>query len=218
MELIQRNLNWLMDRHRTNATQVAQSTGIPQPTIYRILSGETQNPRVATLATLAKHFRVSLEALQSTDMRLTEVSTSPIPISQPFRQVPVVGHVKGGTDGYLEELDYPTGNGDGHVEYPARDANAYALRVKGDSMRPRIRPGEFVIIEPNHRASPGDDVVVIATDGRKLLKEFLYERGGDVVLGSINLENGPITLPRTDIISIHYVAAIVPAGALYKPF
>lgn len=218
MELLQRNLRWLMDRNGTNATQVAQHTGIPQPTIYRILTGETGNPRVATLTSLAKHFRVSLEALQSTDMRQNEVTTTPIPISQPFRQVPVVGHVKGGPDGYLEELEYPPGQGDGHVEYPARDDNAYALRVKGDSMRPRIRPGEFVILEPNHRASPGDDVVVIAADGRKLLKELLYERNGDVVLGSINIENGPITLARTDIISIHYVAAIVPAGALYKPF
>lgn len=218
MELLQRNLRWLMDRNGTNATQVAQHTGIPQPTIYRILTGETGNPRVATLTSLAKHFRVSLEALQSTDMRQNEVTTTPIPISQPFRQVPVVGHVKGGPDGYLEELEYPPGQGDGHVEYPARDDNAYALRVKGDSMRPRIRPGEFVILEPNHRACPGDDVVVIAIDGRKLLKELLYERNGDVVLGSINIENGPITLARTDIISIHYVAAIVPAGALYKPF
>lgn len=218
MELLQRNLRWLMDRNGTNATQVAQQTGIPQPTIYRILTGETGNPRVATLTSLAKHFRVSLEALQSTDMRQNEVTTTPIPISQPFRQVPVVGHVKGGSDGYLEELEYPTGSGDGHVEYPARDENAYALRVKGDSMRPRIRPGEFVILEPNHRACPGDDVVVITLDGRKLLKELLYERNGDVVLGSINIENGPITLPRTDIISIHCVAAIVPAGALYKPF
>lgn len=218
MEILQRNLDFLIKKHQTNTNQVATATGIPQPTIYRILSGETTNPRGSTLMLLAKHFRVSLEALQQTDLRANEVSSTPINIAQPYKQVPVVGHVKGGPNGFLEELGYPVGEGDGHVEYPARDRNAYALRVKGDSMRPRIRPGEFVIIEPNHAARPGDDVVVTTSDGRKLLKEFLYERNGDITLGSINTENGPLTIPRADITAIHYVAAIVPAGAYYKPF
>jgi hypothetical protein len=39
--------------------------------------------------------------------------------------------------------------------YPSRDPNAYALRVKGDSMRPRIKPGEFVLVEPNTPPQPG---------------------------------------------------------------
>lgn len=218
MKILQKNLDFLMSRHETNDTQVAQKLDIPQTTIYRIRTGETKNPRVDTLAKIADHFRVSVEALTKTDLRTAELSTTRVPIATPFQQVPVVGHVKGGPDGFLEELGYPVGEGDGHVEYPARDKNAYALRVKGDSMRPRIRPGEFVIIEPNHQARPGDDVVVSTKDGRKLLKEFLYERNGDITLGSINTENGPLTIARSDIAALHYVAAIVPAGAFYKPF
>lgn len=217
MAALQKNLAYLMAKHQTNPTQVAQVTKIPQPTIYRILIGETKNPRVDTLQTIADFFRVSLEALRGTNLREADFSHQPAPIAQPFKQVPVVGHVKGGDNGYLEELDYPVGNGDGYVEYPARDKNAYALRVRGDSMRPRIRPGEFVIVEPNRQPHPGDDVVVIARDGRKLLKEFLYERNGEITLGSVNAEHAAISLPRTDIDKIHYVAAIVPNGAAYQP-
>ncbi|MGI9142687.1 MAG: S24 family peptidase [Fluviibacter sp.] len=218
MSILRKNVEFLMAKHQTNDTQVAQRLDVPQTTIYRIRTGDTKNPRIETLAKIADHFRVSVEALTKTDLRSAELSTTRVPITTPFQQVPVVGHVKGGADGFLEELGYPVGEGDGHVEYPARDKNAYALRVRGDSMRPRIRPGEFVIIEPNHQAHPGDDVVVSTRDGRKLLKEFLYERNGDITLGSINLENGPLTLSRAEISAIHYVAAIVPAGAFYKPF
>lgn len=218
MNTLQKNLNYLMSKHRTNDTQLAQRIDVPQPTIFRIRTGETKNPRVDTLQTIADFFHVSVEALRSIDLSAAEFSAQPTPISQPFKQVPVVGHVKGGDNGYLEELGYPAGDGDGHVEYPARDKNAYALRVKGDSMRPRIRSGEFVIVEPNHQPSPGDDVVVSTLDGRRLLKEFLFERNGDVTLGSINQEIGPITIARTDITKFHYVAAIVPSGAFYKPF
>ena len=218
MDILQRNLEYLINRNQTNTNQLAHDTGIPQPTIYRILSGETRNPRSSTLLILAKHFRVSLEALQQTDLRANEVSSKPINIAQPYKQVPVVGHVKGGADGFLEEMEYPMGHGDGHVEYPARDRNAYALRVKGDSMRPRIRNGEFVIVEPGHKPHPGDDVVVSTHDGRRLLKELLYERNGDVALGSINADYGTVTLARSEIRDMHYVAAIVPSGAFYKPF
>lgn len=216
--LLQRNLDYLMAAHQTNDTQVAQEIDLPQTTIFRIRTGATKNPRQSSLRAIARYFRVSVEALTETDLRASELSSKPVPISQPFRQVPVVGHVKGGADGFLEELQYPEGYGDGHVEYPARDANAYALRVKGDSMRPRIRSGEFVIVEPNHQPHPGDDVVVICTDGRRLLKEFLYERDGELTLGSVNADHGPVTLSRQDISSLHYVAAIVPSGAFYKPF
>jgi len=133
-----------------------------------------------------------------------------------FKRVPIVGTVQGGPDGYLEEAGYPVGHGDGVVEYPARDPNAYALRVRGDSMRPRIKSGEFIIVEPNTPAKPGDDVVVICSDGRKMVKEFLYQRDGELCFGSISNGFPPVTLLSSDIDAIHIVAAIVPRGAFYK--
>ncbi|WP_197018400.1 S24 family peptidase [Sphingomonas sp. URHD0057] len=50
-----------------------------------------------------------------------------------------------------------------HVARPvslARDKEAYALTVVGDSMYPRFRPGRRVIVSPRAPVSIGDDVVV----------------------------------------------------------
>jgi SOS-response transcriptional repressor LexA len=50
-----------------------------------------------------------------------------------------------------------------HVARPAslaRDSEAYALTVIGDSMYPRFRPGRRVIVSPRAPVSIGDDVVV----------------------------------------------------------
>jgi phage repressor protein C with HTH and peptisase S24 domain len=50
-----------------------------------------------------------------------------------------------------------------HVARPAslaRDNEAYALTVIGDSMYPRFRPGRRVIVSPRAPVSIGDDVVV----------------------------------------------------------
>lgn len=133
-----------------------------------------------------------------------------------FRAVPHVGEVKGGQDGYFEELQYPTGHGDGVIDYPTTDRNAYALRVRGDSMHPRYRAGEYIVVEPSIEPQPGEDVVVICRDGRKLLKTLAWTRGGSVSLLSINNGHAPVTLDLADIERMHTVAGVVPARALRK--
>ena len=140
----------------------------------------------------------------------------PAPALRPFRDVPVVGTVQGGEKGYLLELEHAVGHGDGHITYPARDPQSYAVRVRGDSMRPRIKAGEFIVIEPNHECQPGDDVVVVLKDGQRMVKELLYIRDGEATLGSINNGHPNITVLVADIEKMHYVAAIIPRGAFYK--
>ena len=60
-------------------------------------------------------------------------------------------------------------------------------------------------------------MVVILKDGRKMVKEFLYSRDGDLTLGSINADYKHATVPLSEVEAVHYVAAIVPRGAFYKP-
>ena len=139
------------------------------------------------------------------------------PELRPFRHVPVVGTVQGGDKGYLLELEHAVGHGDGAITYPPRDAQSYAVRVRGDSMRPRIKAGEFIVCEPNQECQPGDDVVVVTKDGQRMVKELLYIRDGEATLGSINNGHPNITVPVAEIEKMHYVAAIIPRGAFYKP-
>lgn len=131
--------------------------------------------------------------------------------------LPLVGEIKGGPDGFLEELNYPVGHGEGTVQHPTSDPKAYALRVRGDSMHPRYRAGEFVIVEPSVEPQQGDDVVVLCRDGRKLLKELGWKRDGEVNLRSINNGYDPITLRLDEIESIQLAAARARRSALKRP-
>lgn len=133
-----------------------------------------------------------------------------------LRRIPLVGEVKGGADGYLEELQYPVGHGDGYVLWPTTDNSAYALRVRGDSMHPRYRAGEFVIVEPSKEPPVGEDVVVIFHDGRKMLKVLNWVRDGEVQLLSINNGFAPLTVSASDIAAMHYAAGRAPRTALLK--
>lgn len=132
-----------------------------------------------------------------------------------IKPTPVVGTAKMGDGGYYEALDYPTGQGDGWVDNYSPDPNAYALRVKGDSMHPAIRHGCFVVVEPNGNCVPGEFVAIVLTDGRKMVKELVIERAHEIVIESVN-GNHRQTLERSAIEKMHPIAAVV-AASKWRP-
>ncbi|KPA91045.1 putative transcriptional regulator [Pseudomonas asplenii] len=123
--------------------------------------------------------------------------------------VPVVGKAMLGTDGYFDALDYPDGHGDGYIDIVSSDPYAYGLKVVGNSMHPRIKNGEFVLIEPSHPYRTGDEVLIKTTDGRAMVKEFIYLRDGQYRLDSISDGYPPIFIDEHSVEKIHYVAAIL---------
>lgn len=125
-----------------------------------------------------------------------------------YQKVPVVGSAQLGDNGYWCELEYPVGHGDGYINFPTSDPNAYALRCVGESMKPRIRNGEFVVVEPSREAQPGDDVVLKALDGRVMVKTYLYTRDGRVHLISVNELHPPQSFALDEIDKMHPTAGI----------
>lgn len=124
------------------------------------------------------------------------------------KRVPVVGTAQLGDNGFWAELETPVGFGDGYIPFPVKTSNAYALRCRGESMKPRIKNGEFVIVEPEVPPSPGDEVLVKAIDGRVMVKELLYVRDGIVHLLSVNEAHGKLAIPLVEIECMHFVTAI----------
>ena len=51
-----KNLYMFMQRHSVTEAQLARATEIPQPTIHKILSGKTTDPRISTLQSIANYF------------------------------------------------------------------------------------------------------------------------------------------------------------------
>lgn len=129
----------------------------------------------------------------------------------PWTSIPVVGTAQLGTQGYWDESQHPVGFGDGSIAWLTNDHNAYALKCVGDSMSPRIRHGEYVIIEPNHPVISGDEVLVKTEDGQSMIKVFLYERENRVHLDSVNNQYEQMVIARDRITKFHYVAGIAKA-------
>lgn len=130
-----------------------------------------------------------------------------------LREVPIVGQTNGGTGGFWDELGYPAGHGDSYLDVPSKDKNAYALRVRGSSMAPRIYEGEVVLVEPNHQCIPGDEVVVRLRNTETMVKIFISDRGGDITLASIGTDER-IVVPRDELRFMHFVCGVFRPGAV----
>lgn len=138
----------------------------------------------------------------------------PIPQNS-FRKIPVRGMAQLGDNGHFVDVEYPVGHGDGYVAFPTRDPDAYALRCNGESMRPRVKHNEFVVVEPGTQIQNGDEVLVKSQDGRVMVKELAYVRDGVVHLSSVNEKHGMLRIPQEQIERLHFVAGIVKRSSWY---
>ncbi|MFL9901501.1 helix-turn-helix transcriptional regulator [Paraburkholderia fungorum] len=200
--------------------ELARVAGVSKGAVNQWLSGGIKSMNYEYAAEIQKKFGYRIDWLVKGrgEKKLADVGhrNEFDPISLPERQhIPVVGMAQLGNDGFWAEIEYPVGHGDGYLEFPSKE-KAYGLRCKGDSMMPRIRDGEFVVVEPDHAIEPGDEVLVKSTDGRVMIKIYLYSRDGRKHFNSVNQDHAAIAIEEEKIELLHYVAAIVKAS-MWRP-
>lgn len=212
------NLQRLMDERfgagvRGAQSRLAELLGRPQNLISRYLAGSGKTGA----KTMGEDFARDVEAkLGLPRYALDSLGVAPVtdqsnvepgpPINSTPRRIDIVGTAQLGPDGYWVGVD----QSDGWVETYSRDNDAYALRLKGDSMAPAIRNGWVAVCEPNHRLVSGEYVMVTTIDGQSMVKELLFENEDGVSLMSVNSAYGERRLIAWgDIDKIHYVGNIL---------
>lgn len=192
---------------------LAETLGISQSAVAMLLNGVNALNHT-NAATLAKMFGVPVEDISPKIAdEIAEMASSLGNLDVEYigkmkeGLVPVVGEAVLGVDGAVDMIEFRSG----WLQIYSGDKDAYGLKVKGDSMWPRIQSGEFVVIEPNTSVHPGDEVFVRTKDGHNMIKIFNKTRDGDYQLSSVNNDHRPITLAPWDIDKIHFVSAIVKA-------
>ena len=213
---------------------VSAVSGIPisQVAIQKITSGKTLQSK--RLPDIAKTLGVTVEwlAYGEDSSRFPDTSTTLVEVRDATAQsnntdteelklrkgsVPVVGTAQLGDDGFFDEEGYPVGHGAGYLNISSDDPDAYGLRVRGDSMSPRIKHGEYVVIEPNQPLVDYEEVLVITSDGRKMIKVFSGKKEGYYRFESINADHGPIHVALDAVEAIHYVAGILKGSRYFEP-
>lgn len=166
------NLLFLLEKNSVTPNQLAQALNLPLMTIRRLLSGETEDPRVSTLKSIADYFEVSIDFLIQDH---TEAQTMFEQKIKSYR-IPKISWES------LENLDTLSSTSLKHAEqwepvfisHPV-SANTFALESK-PSMYPRFPRGTLFVIDPALPPKDGDVVLVhFKKDHSYTLKELIID-------------------------------------------
>lgn len=124
---------------------------------------------------------------------------------QPGRLVPIINKVSAGYPADFDDMGYPVGFAQDYVRCPdIHDANAFGVRVVGDSMEPRFRQGDIVVFSPVENVSGGDDCFVRFHDPHEsTFKRVFFEQDDKVRLQPRNEKYAPLIVDGKRINGIY---------------
>ncbi len=188
-------LKALMAEIRITESELARRTGIGQPVVHRIASGETDNPKVGTLSPMAKFFALSISQL---------IGDEPLPPNRlpgtfnpgvtGWIQIPLLSWEQALEWPHLTDHSKPTQTIS--TDLPLSE-HAYALTVKDTTMEPRFPEGTVLLVDP--AIQPADrDYAIVHMDGYKspTFKQILID-GSTTYIKPLNPDFKTLALDKS---------------------
>ena len=127
--------------------------------------------------------------------------------------IPVLGYVRAGIpiEAVEEILDYEEIS-----DEMARTGEHFALKIKGDSMEPRIREGDVVIVRKQSVVDNGDIAVVLVNgDDATVKKFFRYDNGISLISFNPNYDPFTYTPEQVNSMPVQVIGKVVELRAKF---
>lgn len=208
--MVASNLAWLMERKGTNANALAVEllrlgVKLPQPTIFRILTGESKDPRTASLQPLADYFGVTVAALRDHDFkkegmpgagetlkRSPKIRTlvSVEDTTEPIGEIPYWDAKGSCGGGAMNWEEIPKGTlvkeASFFKRYDLKPGNAIAIYADGNSMADFIVDGDIVIFDRSKIDPKSGKIFLIDHPDGLRIKQLRRQIDGSWLLESRN--------------------------------
>lgn len=208
------NIEYLLKKRDSNPYRLQEETNIPQPTIQRILSGETDNPRQKTLQNLSLWSGYSVGDLLDKDLK--KEANDGLAIDGAMRlqgMIPVINEVQAGIWSDIKEHFMDSDALEWVASTRKLSRAAFGLYVVGDSMFNQGNPksmteGQIAIVEPEAHAMHRDVVVArLAHTDKGTIKQLLID-GDDKLLSPLNQNYKPIVI-NEDVVIVGVVMDVI---------
>jgi repressor LexA len=191
---------------------LAAKIDIATRTVQRWEKGE-QVPDSNYLMRLAKVTNVSSHWLLTGEGEMLaydqkRINVLPLPTSR-YKKVqlvslPLLSSVPGGVPSQTFHPDHV----DRYITVDdVRDANAFALEVKGNSMAPRIENGDIIVVSPKHEVRNGD-ICVVRVDEEDTVKRIKIDEHF-VHLIPLNPDYEPMVVRKKDVTFMWRVIKVI---------
>lgn len=191
----------LMQEMGLSEGELGRRSGVPQPTIHRIVTNAVASPRNENVEKIAKALKVSSNWLwkggehkdpsldQTTPSPESESNVEPGPAIKGY--VPLISWVQAGA--WCEVMDVRTLD-DAEIWLPcaaSHSSQSYALRVRGLSMfnqheRRSFRDGDIIFVDPAKDPENGSLVIAKLVDSQEATFKQLVMEGSRRFLKPLN--------------------------------
>lgn len=170
--------NLMIAKNNMTEAELAQETGIPQPTLNHILTAKTKRPRKDCLKALASYFSVTISQLLGTEHLQDSLASS-----RDITRLPVVGwnSILDKIDGKLncDIVDQTV------CDYPVSDP-AFAIKMNDSSMQPLFPRGSVLIFDPQKQPQDRDYCLFFVKKAGTVLFRQLVLDGNKQMLKALN--------------------------------
>ncbi len=178
------NLRRLMNLNKVTEAEISRQTLIPQPTIHKILSGKTADPRASTLKALADFFKISIDELVTgIEIKRQDSRTQSIPIISWSQCI--------NAQKTIENLN-PSNWNKWIVSEPL-PSSCFALMSK-PSMEPRFPIGTALLIDPTLKPEDGDIILVHYPNTSEATLRELSIDGPSILLSNLYGDSSPMPM------------------------
>lgn len=210
MTTLSERLTTLMAGKGLSQAELARMIGVKQPSIFKILSGQTLNPKnileIATVLNVDPHWLKTGEGDPDPSYRIVEVSEPQNPNTVRIDILDV--EASAGNGAYLSPTEQGLLSQEFDLtffrqQFGRADAKHLKLiTVKGDSMAPTLESGDLLYVDISENYFAADGLYVFTFDGQTFVKR-LQKVGKEMLVISDNPTYKEWTFTQGDDVFIH---------------
>lgn len=191
MDTISNRIQYAMDKLDLKQTDLVSRTGISKGALSSYISGRYV-PKQNNIYLIAKALNVSEAWLMGADVPMSRNVKSKNGIT-----INVLGRVAAGIpiNAITEIIDTEEIS-----EEMAKTGEYFGLKIRGDSMEPRICDGDVVIVRQQDNAESGD-IVIAMVNGDDATCKRLVKYASSIALVSLNTKYEPMMFTNEEIMS-----------------
>lgn len=195
-----KNLQSYMNQKGIDRYQLCEALGFKYSTVSEWLSAN-KYPRIDKIELLADYFGIKKSDLIEGDAPNAEILST----GENIYMIPMFNSVSAGFGAYAcsDVVDYiPL-----HITNPVDVPEMLCIKVKGNSMYPKIENGDIIVVRKQESVDSGSIAVVLVDGEEGFVKRIVYD-ADTIELQSINPEYAPKVFKGPDVLRVRVVGLV----------
>jgi SOS-response transcriptional repressor LexA len=225
VDIRRKNLNTLIEQLADdNVTRFAEKYGYSRSQIYQFLSKTYNNGRsMGERAAREMERRVGwaegwldrpltslVEMLNQAEAENAGSENGTTDAIKEHPGIPVYGNVSTDHQGMIvDTAPFRNVYTDTWLPIQFKGKDLFAVRLIGTALNPRIKSGEYLIVDRHSPPRHGDDVLIKLVSGERYILQFLYVRNNEMVFGPLNNPTPSLSVAEKLVFSAYRILMIL---------